>query len=95
MKNYIVKIEIYSNSKERVKDLINKYKLEVFIDGFRIIAVEDSGNCIVDGNFIKDIVHAELYISGEDSENVVKTILELIQNETVLSWEVICDDEGK
>ena len=93
MKNYIIKIEVYSNSKHRVKRLINKYKLESIIDGFRIITVEDGGNCVVAGEFIKDIIHAELYISGDDRENIVKAVLDLVQDETVLSWKIISDDE--
>lgn len=66
MKNYTIKIEVYSNSKERIRALINKYKLDSVIDGFRVTGVEDMGNYVIDGKFLKNIIRAELYISGND-----------------------------
>ena len=95
MKNYTIKIEVYSNSKERVRVLLNKYKLDSIIDGFRVTGVENTGNYIIDGKFLKDIIRAELYISGNDRESVIGLILPLIIDENVLSWEIICEDEDE
>ena len=95
MKNYTIKIEVYSNSKERVRVLINKYKLNSIIDGFRVTGVEDTGNFVIDGKFLKNIIRAELYISGNDREDVIQSIVPLTTDEKVLSWELVCDDENE
>ena len=91
MKNYTIKIEVYSNSKDRVRVLINKYKLNSIIDGFRVTGVEDTGNYVIDGKFLKDIIWAELYISGNDRKDIIQSIVPLTADETVLSWELVCD----
>ncbi len=95
MKNYTIKIEVYSNSKDRVRVLINKYKLDLIIDGFRVTGVEDTGNYVIDGKFLKNIIRAELYISGNDRKDVIRSIVPLTTDETVLSWELVCDDENE
>ena len=95
MKNYTIKIELYSNSNDRVRVLINKYKLNSIIDGFRVTGVEDTGNFVIDGKFLKNIIRAELYISGNDREDVIQSIVPLTTDEKVLSWELVCDDENE
>lgn len=95
MKNYTIKIEVYSNSKDRVRVLINKYKLDSIIDGFRVTGVENMGNYVIDGKFLKNIIRAELYISGNDRKDVIRSIVPLTTDETVLSWELGCDDENE
>lgn len=95
MKNYTIKIEVYSNSKDRVRVLINKYKLDLIITGFRVTGVEDTGNYVIDGKFLKNIIRAELYISGNDRKDVIRSIVPLTTDETVLSWELVCDDENE
>ena len=95
MKNYTIKIEVYSNSKDRVRVLINKYKLNSIIDGFRVTGVEDTGNFVIDGKFLKNIIRAELYISGNDRKDIIQSIVPLTADETVLSWELVCDDENE
>lgn len=95
MKNYTIKIEVYSNSKERIRALINKYKLDSVIDGFRVTGVEDMGNYVIDGKFLKNIIRAELYISGNDRKCVIESIVPLTTDETVWSWEIVCDDEDE
>ena len=84
--NYIIKIEVYTNHKEAVRKLIRKYGLEKLIDGFRITDTEDTGRCLVNGVYVKDIVKAELYMEGEDRADIMKDILPMTEDEKLLSY---------
>lgn len=81
----IVKIEVYTDYKEAVRELIGKYKLKN-LNGFRITDTEPGGGCIVDGAYVKDIIKAELYMEGENRADIMQDILPMTENEKLLSY---------